>query len=54
LNIAAGPQMLAYTSQGQLHARSYDGALDLTVESGVAALYDVWLRANSFLLFLQF
>ena len=35
-----GPGLLAYTTaSGDLHARTYDGTLDLLLESGVATLY---------------
>jgi hypothetical protein len=35
-----GPSVLAYTTaSGDLHARTYDGAIDLLLESGVTALY---------------
>lgn len=46
-----GPGMLAYTQEGELHARTYDGKFDVKLESGVTALFSpgpfdgaLWLR----------
>ena len=37
-----GPGLLAYvTASGELHARTYDGATDVLLESGVGALYEL-------------
>ncbi len=41
LNVVAGPTLLAYARQGQLHIRTYDGSFDLILEQGIDALYDM-------------
>ena len=35
-----GPEMFAYASSGRLHARTYDGQIDVPLEHGVTALYN--------------
>ncbi len=40
--VGFGPGLMAYIDNGQLHARSYDGKYDVTLESGVPSLYDTW------------
>jgi hypothetical protein len=42
-----GPGMLAYLEDGHLHARAYDGSVDLILEGGVLALYD-WSAYDDF------
>ena len=39
-SITLGNNLLAYTTNRELHVRTYQGTLDLTLENGVAALYD--------------
>jgi hypothetical protein len=36
-----GGELFAYIEKGELHARTYDGVIDVPLEPGVAALYDV-------------
>ena len=38
--IYPGRTMLSYVDNGELHARTYDGKIDLTLEKGVRHLYD--------------
>ncbi|HUP27338.1 MAG TPA: WD40 repeat domain-containing protein [Chloroflexia bacterium] len=40
-----GSKMLAYVNNGDLHVRTYDGKVDLTLESGVLQLYDPMYNA---------
>ena len=35
-----GPQLLSYTDNGQLHARAYDGVIDVPLESGVTSFFN--------------
>ncbi len=51
LNLVAGPGLLAYARQGQLHVRSYDGSVDLLLEDGIDILFDVRGAVNSAMLF---
>jgi hypothetical protein len=51
LNLVAGPELLAYARQGQLHVRTYDGRFDLPLEQGIDVLYDVRGEANITMLF---
>ena len=51
LNLVAGPGLLAYARQGQLHVRTYDGRVDLPLEQGIDVLYDVRGEANITMLF---
>ena len=51
LNLVAGAGLLAYARQGQLHVRSYDGTVDLSLEEGVDLLFDLRGAANSRVLF---
>ena len=39
-SVTLGDNLLAYTTNRELHVRTYQGTLDLTLENGVAALYD--------------
>ena len=43
-----GPKMMAYVENGVLHARTYDGKVDVTLESGVRMLYDATTRKGEF------
>ncbi|MEP6775166.1 MAG: hypothetical protein ABJA50_06170 [Chloroflexota bacterium] len=39
-----GPKLLSYSENGQLHARTYDGVIDVTLESAVTDFFDFdWL-----------
>jgi len=38
--LSAGPKLFAYVENGQLHARSYDGTVDLPLETGIVGLYN--------------
>jgi hypothetical protein len=51
LNLVAGPELLAYARQGQLHVRTYDGTFDLPLEQGIDILYDVRGEANITMLY---
>jgi hypothetical protein len=51
LNLVAGPGLLAYARQGQLHVRSYDGSVDLLLEDGIDILFDVRGAASGAMLF---
>jgi hypothetical protein len=35
-----GPKLLSYIDNGQLHARTYDGAIDVPLESGVTSFFN--------------
>ncbi len=35
-----GPKLLSYSENGQLHARTYDGVIDVTLESAVTSFFD--------------
>jgi hypothetical protein len=35
-----GPRLLGYTGNGQLHARTYDGVIDVPLESGVTSFFN--------------
>jgi len=39
-SVTLGDNLLAYTANRELHVRTYQGTLDLTLENGVTALYD--------------
>ena len=39
-SVTLGDNLLAYTTNRELHVRTYQGTLDLTLENGVTALYD--------------
>ena len=39
-----GPKLLSYSENGQLHARSYDGVIDVTLENAVTSFFNFdWL-----------
>jgi hypothetical protein len=42
-----GPSLLAYVSDGDLHARLYDGSVDVVLEHHVTYLYDTYLHGVS-------
>jgi hypothetical protein len=44
--IYPGPSMLSYVHNGELHVRTYDSKVDLTLENGVLHLYDPLYNAS--------